>query len=110
MARGCRAPPRAGVQLKSSRWSVWPTGTTGWPAHCPCWAVSVGSEVLLLDEIAGGLTEQEVFVVVEIVRALKRDRGVIWIEHIAHALMAVADRIMVLHFGKKIADGEPVSR
>ncbi|WP_042337003.1 ABC transporter ATP-binding protein [Paraburkholderia ferrariae] len=72
-------------------------------------AVSVGSEVLLLDEIAGGLTEQEVFVVVEIVRALKRDRGVIWIEHIAHALMAVADRIMVLHFGKKIADGEPVS-
>ena len=71
-------------------------------------AVSVGSEVLLLDEIAGGLTEHEVLVVVDLVKSLKRDRGIIWVEHIAHALMAVADRIMVLHFGAKIADGHPV--
>lgn len=38
-----------------------------------------------------------------------RDRGVtiVWIEHVLHALMAVADRIMVLNFGEKIAEGLP---
>jgi branched-chain amino acid transport system ATP-binding protein len=70
-------------------------------------AMSVGTEVLLLDEIAGGLTEHEVHELVEIVRRLKRDHAVIWIEHIAHALMAVCDRIMVLHFGAKLVEGNP---
>lgn len=38
-----------------------------------------------------------------------RDRGVtiIWIEHVLHALLAVADRLMVLNFGEKIAEGLP---
>jgi branched-chain amino acid transport system ATP-binding protein len=70
-------------------------------------AMSVGTKLLLLDEIAGGLTEHEVFQLVEIVKALKRDHAVIWIEHIAHALMAAADRIMVLHFGAKLMEGKP---
>ncbi len=70
-------------------------------------AMSIGTEVLLLDEIAAGLTEQEVFELVDIVRVLKQDHAVLWIEHIAHALIAVADRIMVLHFGAKLAEGEP---
>jgi branched-chain amino acid transport system ATP-binding protein len=70
-------------------------------------AMSTGTKVLLLDEIAGGLTEHEVFELVEIVKALKRDHAVLWIEHIAHALVAAADRIMVLHFGAKLIDGEP---
>jgi branched-chain amino acid transport system ATP-binding protein len=38
-----------------------------------------------------------------------RDRGVtiIWIEHVLHAVLAAADRMMVLNFGEKIAEGEP---
>lgn len=70
-------------------------------------AMSVGHRLLLLDEIAGGLTDHEVQALIDIVKRLKRDRMVIWIEHIAHALMAAADRIMVLHFGEKLADGSP---
>ncbi len=70
-------------------------------------AMSVGTRVLLLDEIAGGLTEQEVLQLVDVVNTLKRDHAVIWIEHIAHALMAAADRIMVLHFGAKLIEGPP---
>jgi branched-chain amino acid transport system ATP-binding protein len=72
-------------------------------------AMSIGSKVLLLDEIAGGLTEQEVFQLIDVVRPLKTDHAIIWIEHIAHALMAVSDRIMVLNFGQKLAEGEPVT-
>jgi branched-chain amino acid transport system ATP-binding protein len=71
-------------------------------------AMSVGSKILLLDEIAGGLTEQEVFELVELVRALKQGHAVLWIEHIPHALTAVADRIMVLHAGAKLIEGHPL--
>ena len=70
-------------------------------------AMSVGTRLLLLDEIAGGLTEQEVLELVEVVRRLKKDLAVLWIEHIPHALIAVSDRIMVLHFGRKLLDGDP---
>lgn len=63
--------------------------------------------LLLLDEVAGGLTEHEVQQIVELVRDLKRSHAVIWIEHIAHALKSVADRVMVLHFGRKLLDGLP---
>lgn len=65
-------------------------------------------KLLLLDEIAGGLTDAEGAELVELVRRV-RDRGVtvIWIEHVLHALMAVADRVLVLNFGVKIAEGLP---
>ena len=65
-------------------------------------------KLLLLDEIAGGLTDSEGAELVQLV-ARVRDRGVtvIWIEHVLHALMAVADRIMVLNFGVKIAEDLP---
>ncbi len=72
-------------------------------------AMGTGSKVLLLDEIAGGLTDQEVHALVEIVRGLKKERAIVWIEHIAHALMATTDRIMVMHFGRKLIEGEPNS-
>ena len=72
-------------------------------------AMSIGSKILLLDEIAGGLTEQEVFQLIDVVRRLKADHAIVWIEHIAHALMAVSDRIMVLNFGEKLAEGEPAT-
>ncbi len=63
---------------------------------------------MLLDEIAGGLTEAEGAELVELVRRV-RDQGVtiIWIEHVLHALMAVANRVIVLNFGVKIAEGTP---
>ena len=70
-------------------------------------ALSVGGKALLLDEIAGGLTDQEVFALVEIIKRLKRGRAVLWIEHIAHALRQAADRILVLHFGAKLIEDTP---
>ena len=70
-------------------------------------ALAAQPKLLLLDEIAGGLTEGEVHVLVDFVRSIKPDFAIIWIEHIAHALAATADWLMVLHFGKKIIEGEP---
>ncbi|MGH6625845.1 MAG: ABC transporter ATP-binding protein [Burkholderiaceae bacterium] len=64
-------------------------------------------KVLLLDEVAGGLTEREVGLLIELVRELRSDYAIVWIEHIAHALKAVADRVMVLHFGKKLIEDTP---
>jgi branched-chain amino acid transport system ATP-binding protein len=65
-------------------------------------------KLLLLDEIAGGLTEHEAHIVTEMVSQI-RQRGVtiIWIEHVIHAIASVADRMMVLNFGQTIAQGAP---
>ena len=73
-------------------------------------ALASDPQLLLLDEIAGGLTDEESAALVGLVRRI-RDRGVtiIWIEHVLHALMAVADRLMVLNFGEKIAEGAPLA-
>lgn len=70
-------------------------------------AVAAQPRLLLLDEVAGGLTEREVHQMVDLVQQLKQRYAVIWIEHIAHALRAVADRIMVLHFGRKLLEDTP---
>jgi branched-chain amino acid transport system ATP-binding protein len=70
-------------------------------------AVASKAKLLLLDEIAGGLTEREVEELAALIVILKRDHAVIWIEHIAHALRAASDRILLLHFGKKLLDGPP---
>ena len=66
--------------------------------------------LLLLDEIAGGLTEDEGRALVGLIRRI-RDGGttIVWIEHVLHALFAVADRLMVLNFGEKIAEGLPAA-
>jgi branched-chain amino acid transport system ATP-binding protein len=71
-------------------------------------ALASRPKLLLLDEIAGGLTDEEGKDLVALVRKI-RDAGVtiVWIEHVLHAIMAVADRIMVLNFGEKIAEGLP---
>ena len=71
-------------------------------------ALASGPKLLLLDEIAGGLTDEESKELVALIAQI-RDRGVtiIWIEHVLHALMAVADRLLVLNFGEKIAEGDP---
>jgi branched-chain amino acid transport system ATP-binding protein len=71
-------------------------------------ALAIGPRLLLLDEIAGGLGERECQ---ELIGTIRRVRAggvsIIWIEHIVHALLAIVDRLIVIHFGKKIADGEP---
>jgi branched-chain amino acid transport system ATP-binding protein len=71
-------------------------------------ALATDPQLILLDEVAGGLTDQELPALVETVRGL-RDRGVavIWIEHIVHALLAVVDRLMCLTYGTMLAIGEP---
>jgi len=71
-------------------------------------ALAIEPKVLLLDEIAGGLTEQEVRILIVTIKKL-RDEGIsiIWIEHIVHALLAVVDRLMAIDFGRLIAEGDP---
>ena len=63
---------------------------------------------MLLDEIAGGLTEAECHELVEFIKQVNQQGvTIVWIEHVVHALMSVVSRLMVLEFGRKIADGEP---
>jgi branched-chain amino acid transport system ATP-binding protein len=70
-------------------------------------AMASHARLLLLDEIAAGLTEREVEELVALIATLKTTHAIIWIEHIPHALRAVADQIMVLHFGKNVLVGPP---
>ncbi|MEO6746890.1 MAG: ABC transporter ATP-binding protein [Caldimonas sp.] len=71
-------------------------------------ALATKPKLLLLDEIAGGLTEHEA---AELVGELKRIKAagvtMIWIEHVVHALLAIADRLFVMNFGSRLAEGEP---
>jgi branched-chain amino acid transport system ATP-binding protein len=69
-------------------------------------ALATRPRLLLLDEIAGGLTEGECAELVGTIRAINaRGMTIVWIEHILHALTSVVDRLAVLNFGSKIADG-----
>ena len=71
-------------------------------------ALATEPELLLLDEIAGGLTEHEANELVEVVRGIRAQGiSIIWIEHVVHALIAVATRLLVINFGEKLAEGEP---
>ena len=71
-------------------------------------ALATRPQLILLDEIAGGLTEKELPPLIEMIRGL-RDAGitVIWIEHIVHALLEVVDQLMCLAFGRILAIGDP---
>ncbi|MDM0021421.1 ABC transporter ATP-binding protein [Variovorax saccharolyticus] len=71
-------------------------------------ALATRPKLLLLDEIAGGLTEPEARQLVEELQQIKA-RGVtmIWIEHVVHALLSLADRLLVINFGQKLAEGAP---
>jgi len=71
-------------------------------------ALSTNPKVLLLDEIAGGLTDHECESLIMLINNLKSEGiTIIWIEHVLRALMAFAERLIVLNFGKMIADGKP---
>ena len=71
-------------------------------------ALATKPRLLLLDEIAGGLTEPEAAVLVAELKRIKA-RGVtmIWIEHVVHALLSLADRLFVINFGQQLAEGAP---
>jgi branched-chain amino acid transport system ATP-binding protein len=71
-------------------------------------ALATNPVVLLLDEIGGGLTDSEAAELVKTIRELQR-RGIaiVWIEHIVHILLQVAERLICMDAGRIIADGNP---
>ena len=72
-------------------------------------ALGTGPRLLLLDEIAGGLTDPEVAELVEVVRGIRADGlAVVWIEHVVHALVKTVDRMICLAGGRIVADGSPL--
>jgi branched-chain amino acid transport system ATP-binding protein len=73
-------------------------------------ALAGAPRLLLLDEIAGGLTEAECAELVQLVQDInKSGMTIVWVEHIVHVLVAVVSRLAVLNFGRKIVEGEPRS-
>jgi branched-chain amino acid transport system ATP-binding protein len=71
-------------------------------------ALATDPKLLLLDEIAGGLTDHECATLLTAVRDVHASGvTVVWIEHVVHALLSVAQRLIVVNFGKMIADGPP---
>jgi branched-chain amino acid transport system ATP-binding protein len=71
-------------------------------------AVATNPRLILLDEIAGGLTDTELPILIDIIKQMKSDGvTIIWIEHIVHALVSVVDRLMCIAGGSVIAIGEP---
>ncbi len=73
-------------------------------------ALATEPRVILLDEVMGGLSPEEVDEIAAIVHSLKAENiAVIFIEHVLRAVMNIADRIIVLHQGRLIADGSPAT-
>jgi branched-chain amino acid transport system ATP-binding protein len=71
-------------------------------------ALATQPRLLLLDEIAGGLTEAEVLELVDtIIQIRTTGVAIVWIEHIVHALLRVVDRMMAVDAGRKLIDGDP---
>ena len=73
-------------------------------------AVATRPTLLLLDEVAGGLTDPEVTVLVEIIRGINAEgTTVIWIEHVVRALTALVTRLICLSGGQFVGDGDPAT-
>src|SRR5882724_5137356 len=73
-------------------------------------ALGTGPSLLLLDEIGGGLTDAEATELVDAIQELQRSGiGIVWIEHIVHVLLQVAERLICMNAGKIIADGNPAT-
>jgi branched-chain amino acid transport system ATP-binding protein len=71
-------------------------------------ALAMDPQLLLLDEVMAGLNPVEIERAMELIRGINRS-GVtlLVIEHVMKAIMGISDRLVVLHFGKKIAEGNP---
>jgi branched-chain amino acid transport system ATP-binding protein len=71
-------------------------------------ALATGPVVLLLDEVAGGLTEGETNELVATIQRLRAGGlAIVWIEHVVHALVRVAERMICMSAGRVIAQGDP---
>jgi branched-chain amino acid transport system ATP-binding protein len=71
-------------------------------------ALASRPRLLLLDEIAGGLTEAEVQALIGTIRTLKSEGlSIVWIEHIVQALVSVVDRMIATNYGRKLVEGDP---
>ena len=71
-------------------------------------ALAMRPRVLLLDEIAGGLSDPETEVLIETIRAVNAGgTTIVWVEHVIRVLTAVATRLVCLADGQVIADGPP---
>jgi len=73
-------------------------------------ALATRPRLLLLDEIAGGLTQAECQLLIATIRSINAQGvGIIWIEHVVHALLASVGRLIALNFGRIIAQGDPAA-
>ncbi|XWN30345.1 MAG: ABC transporter ATP-binding protein [Devosia sp.] len=73
-------------------------------------AMATGPKLLLLDEIAGGLTDAECAALIDTIKAIHAEGvTIVWIEHVLHALTSVVERLLVLDFGRIIGIGEPTA-
>ena len=71
-------------------------------------AMAMRPKLLLLDEVAAGLNHTEIGPMIELVRSLNQSgQTIIMVEHVMKAILSLCQRIVVLQFGKKIADGAP---
>lgn len=72
-------------------------------------AMASNPKVLLLDEPIGGMNQTEVDETIGLIREIRKRRGfsILLVEHVMRAVMGVCDRIVVLNFGEKIAEGSP---
>jgi branched-chain amino acid transport system ATP-binding protein len=71
-------------------------------------ALATGPRVVLLDEIAGGLSEHEIGEVVAVIQQVRAQGvAIIWIEHVVHALRSVVDRLVAIDFGRMLVEGAP---
>jgi len=72
-------------------------------------ALSIHPKLLLLDEVVAGLNPAEADKTIELILKI-RDQGItiLIVEHIMHVIMNISDRVVVLNYGKKIAEGKPV--
>ena len=71
-------------------------------------ALAVKPSLLLLDEVFAGLNATEMEEVIEIIKQI-REKGitVFIVEHVMHAVMSLSDRVIVINYGVKIAEGKP---
>lgn len=71
-------------------------------------ALATKPKLLLLDEIAGGLTDNEAQALVRTIDGIRKSGvSIVWIEHVVHALLAVVDRLIVINFGALLTEGGP---
>jgi len=72
-------------------------------------ALATEPKIILLDEVVAGLNPTETSRAMKLIKRIQNELGitVLWIEHVMRAVMGVAERVIVLHHGEKIADGTP---